>query len=56
MVPITLHSDELYRFVAVVFGQQMLPAEVSRVLLFVEANNFIGCGVVKVVTQEYEND
>ena len=30
---ITLHSDELYRFVAVEFGSKTLPAEVSNSLL-----------------------
>ena len=27
-----LHSDELYRFVAVLFGKPILPAEVSNLL------------------------
>ena len=31
----TLHSDELYRFVAVEFGPKILPAEVSRGLFVV---------------------
>ena len=31
-VAITQHGDELYRFVAVIFGLKMLPAEVSKAL------------------------
>ena len=37
-IMITLHSDELYRFVGVEFGSITLPAEVS--------NSFLVCGDV----------
>ena len=35
MLRISQHSDELYRFVAVIYGKQILPAEVSKKLWFV---------------------